>query len=220
MKTKLVPATLLLGLALGCAKSEPTTTVSSTSTAKTAASGETAPLVGGKTVTAEGVSLTFPDDWQTVNMEKDKLEESIKAVEKEPRGKEIAQAARMLGASGMVKMFAVDPKSSKPGFMNNANLVVQSGVGNATLDQALEGSKKQVEAMGATTAVSKVTFPAGEFGRMESHMKAPNGSEYVAIGYLQINGGSINVVTFSCGPDQVKAFDAKAQEIMKTYAVK
>ena len=185
MKTNLIPAVLLLCVASGCGKSEPSPTPGSGASTPTARDTPSTPT-DGKTVTAAGVSLTFPKDWQVVKMGKDEMEASLKAMEKEPRGAEIAQAARSLGASGMVKMFAVDPKSSKPGIMNNANLVVQEGVGNATLDEALEGSKKQIETMGMRTSVSKVTLPAGEFGRMESHMKAPNGSEYVAIGYMQI----------------------------------
>lgn len=201
---------MAIGLA-GCSKTDPNAPVN------TAKVEESAAAKGGKTLTVAGVSLTFPEDWQTFDLSQGQMEAVLAPLEKQTRGKEMAQAIRAGAASGMVKMIVFDPKGSTPKFMNNANLVITPGGGGATLDQALDSSKQQLSAMGAKASTSKVTFPAGEFGRLESHLKDPGGNPYVAIGYVQVHGDQVDVVTFSCPEDQIGPFDAKAQSIMKTF---
>lgn len=204
-------AALLAPGLFGCGRNGPSTPVT------TAKVEESTGASGGKQLTVAGISLTFPADWEVFNLTQGDLDKVLAPLENQPRGKEMAQAVRAGAANGMVKMFVFDPKGSKPGFMNNANLVVTPGVGNATLDQALDASKKQIEALGFQASASKVTFPAGEFGRLESHLKAPDGAPYTAIGYVQVHDGEVDVVTFSCPPDQVGLFDAKAASIMKSF---
>ena len=178
---------------------------------------ETTAASGGKQVSAAGISLTFPADWTTIDMTQGDLEKALAPLGKQPNGDQMLKAARTVAQSGLVKMMVFDPTSSKPGFVNNANVVVTPANGVTSIDMALDASKKQLEAMGKQASTSKVTFPAGEFGRFESHLNAPDGKPYVAIGYLQINGDNLDVVTFSCPEEQAKTFDAKAQEIMKSF---
>ncbi len=200
---------LLFFGALGCGKTDSRSVVDAKPTESTTAE--------GKRFAAAGVSLTFPADWQTIDMTQGQLGSALDALAKNPRGAEMAQAAKAVAQTGAVKLIVFDPGTSVPGFMNNVNLVVTPGANGLTLDQALDLSKAQLTALDPHVSVSKTTFPAGEFGRIESHLKTANGIPYVAIGYVQIGGNDLDVVTFSCAAGQVAAFDAKSQSIMKTF---
>ena len=212
LRCPLLPPIVLISIGLcACSKTDPNASVTPDKVK------ETAVATGGKQLTASGISLTFPSNWETVEMTQGQMDTALAPLAKQPRGQEMLQAAKAAYGTGLIKMMVFDPTGSKPGFMNNANLVVTRGGANATLDQILESSKQQVVTLGAKASTSKVTFPAGEFGRVESHLKDPGGHPYVAIGYVQAKGDEIDVVTFSCPEDQVGAFDAKAQAIMKSF---
>lgn len=202
-----------LGVMAGCKKDDPNESV-------TGNQAKTKSVADGQEVSTEGVSLTFPKDWKKFDLTKGELEQAVAGGGKDEKSQMMLDAVRKASSSGMVKFMIFDPNSSKPGFVNNANLVITPGVGSATVDQLMDASKGGLTQMGAKVTTSKVTFPAGEFGRMESHLQNPNGQSYVAIGYLQPRNGTLTVVTFSCVPDQLKAFDAKAQSIMQTFKYK
>ena len=198
---------ILLALA-GCHKDDP----ASIAVAKPAEH----TVANGKELTAEGISLTFPKDWVTVDLTKGQLDQIRETMSKGPNGQAMARMIDTVGRTGAVKMFAFDPNHSKPGMMNNANLVV-TPVGNATLDQALDQSKQQIATIGAQGTTSKETLPSGEFGKLAARMKLPNGTEVATLGYVKIDDGKMAVVTFTYPPDQAKAYEATARTVMQTF---
>lgn len=207
MKIGQLLALSLLALG-GCHKNDPASVAVAKPTERTVAS--------GKELTADGVSLTFPEEWTTVDLTSGQLDKIKETMAKGPNGPAMASAIEAVSKTGMVKMYAFDPKHSKPGFLNNANLTV-TPAGNATIDQALDQAKQQIATIGAQGSVSKETLPSGEFGKLEAHVKGPNGVEIRTLGYLKIEGGKMYVVTFTCPPDQAKAYDETARTVMGTF---
>ena len=173
-------------------------------------------VASGKELTADGVSLTFPADWTTVDLTSGQMDRIKEGMAKGPNGAAMAKAIEAVASSGMVKMYAFDPKHSKPGMMNNANLTVTPS-GGATLDQALDQAKGQLATIGAQGTTSKETLPAGEFGKLEARVKGPSGAEIRTLGYLKIDGGKMYVVTFTCPPDQAKEYDETAKTVMQSF---
>lgn len=173
-------------------------------------------LADGKEMTAEGVSLTFPKDWVAINLTKGQLDDMLKGMRNGPNGPAMAKTIETVARSGAFKMFAFDPKHSKPGFVNNANLVI-TPAGNATLDQALDQGKQQVAQMGIQATTSKVDLPAGQFGKVESRMKMPNGADVASLAFVKVEDGKMIVVTFTCPPEQAGEYAEKAKTIMATF---
>ena len=210
-----LPLLLLLG---GCHKDDPAS-VAVAKPAERPAQRDVATGApsGGKDLTAAGVTLTFPKDWTTFDVSKGQIDAAAeKAFGNDPNGPQMLQTLKAATASGLIKMFVFDLKDSKPGFANNANLIVTAS-GGATIDQSMATSKSGLEARGAKVETSKVNLPAGEFGLMKASLKGADGREISATSYTFVDGDNLDVVTFSCPLDQAEAFGAKADAIMKTF---
>jgi hypothetical protein len=213
--TRLLFAVLLLCLTLGCArKTGSESVVGAPRTTQVSAAKE-----GWTEVSTAGVRVSFPNNWQPLDLTRqDVIELTRQAHRDNPNAEQLVKVVQEAVQQGYLKLIVFNMDTLEGDFAQNANLAVTRVPADATLDLALRESAKEMQSMlapGTRQVSEKVSLPAGEFGRIVSIIQQGQG-RYVADAYLIPTAGQLYVFTFSAEEAERVEIAKIARECMET----
>lgn len=205
---------LILLLAVGCGtksadKVAPSTTVTE---------GASSMPAGWKHIKVENIHMALPNEWQVADLTQGDLEKMMSGLTFGPGAENLKGQIQQMAATGMFKLFAFGPKSTK-GFQENLNV-------NATLvnEKTLEEGKASVLAQmktvapDATAELMKDVQAVVVSATMEAQ-GAKGSFKYATRGYMFLKGGKGYTFTFSCSVDDKKTMAEFADKVAKTISI-
>jgi hypothetical protein len=181
-------------------------------------------LAGWKEVNAAGVTLRFPEAWKVMDFATNDVNKGLDTVfGNDPKFAEARAQAQAAARQGLVKIFAIDASNWGKGFATNANVIVQNLPRPVTLEQATEGSAKELEpllAPGTRPQIEYVDVAGGKVAAVDYEMKPPNPAvpSLSIRAYLAVSGQKMALATFTSAADkraQLKEMSQKAMEVFR-----
>lgn len=160
-------------------------------------------------------TLTIPKTWTAYGHDDPIIRNSAQVKAKTEKEEEMLRTAKLMLAGPMFRLLAFDPNSSKPGFVNNLNVLVTTVPSGTTLASVVEKAKSMMGILGKVSEEKDASYGGVPFHKMVLNSDSPTpGKSLIIRSYTTVRGTENVTFTFTSTSDSDPSFTTDTEAIM------